>query len=93
MVEGWKVSYTLTIARNGKKVKIIGGVMFEIEIPQNIILKQGHIDFMYIQLDAYKKKATKKPEFTKYVLEIEEEIKLMEAELTTKVTVSGTKQA
>jgi len=65
--------------------------MFEIEIPQNIILKQCHIDFMYVQLDAYKKKAAKKPAFTKYVMEIEEEIKSMEAELAIKVTVSGIK--
>ena len=67
--------------------------MFEIEIPQNIILKQCHIDFMYEQYNAYKNKVAKKPAFTKYVLEIEEEIKSMEAELAIKVTVLGTKQA
>jgi len=67
--------------------------MFEIKIPQNIILKQCHIDFMYEQLDAYKNKAAKKPAFTKYVFEIEEEIKSMEEELSIKVTVLGTKQA
>jgi hypothetical protein len=43
-------------------------------------VKQVHIDFMYEQLEAYKRKAEKKPEFKPYVHEIEKEIELMQEE-------------
>jgi hypothetical protein len=41
---------------------------------------QGHIDFMFEQLEAYKKKATQKPEFMSYVHQIVKEIELMRRE-------------
>jgi hypothetical protein len=44
-------------------------------------VKQGHIDFMFKQLDAYKKKAALHPEFEPYVHEIVKEIELMRREL------------
>jgi len=44
-------------------------------------VRQGHIDFMFSQLEAYKKKAAAKPEFKVYVHEIEKEIELMRREL------------
>lgn len=43
-------------------------------------VKQGHIDFMFKQLDVYKKKAAIKPEFKIYVNEIVKEIELMRRE-------------
>jgi hypothetical protein len=39
-------------------------------------VKQGHIDFMSKQLDAYKRKAALHPEFEPYVHEIVKEITL-----------------
>ena len=44
-------------------------------------VNQGHIDFMFKQLDAYKKKAALHPEFEPYVHEIVKEIELMRREL------------
>jgi len=44
-------------------------------------VKQGHIDFMFSQLAAYKKKAAKRPEFEIYVHELVKEIELMRREL------------
>jgi hypothetical protein len=44
-------------------------------------VKQGHIDFMFKQLDAYKKKAVLHPEFEPYVHEIIQEIETMQREL------------
>jgi len=44
-------------------------------------VKQVHIDFMYEQLDAYKKKAAERPEFKHCVHEIVREIEMMRREL------------
>jgi hypothetical protein len=42
-----------------------------------IIIKKSHIEFMLTQLDAYKIKAAKRPEFKPYVDEIVDDIKSM----------------
>jgi hypothetical protein len=44
-------------------------------------VKQGHLDFMANQLEAYKKKAELRPEFRVYVHEIVKEIELMRREI------------
>jgi hypothetical protein len=46
-----------------------------------IPVKQKHIDFLFKQLDAYKKKAVLHLEFEPYVHEIAREIELMQKEL------------
>jgi Tfp pilus assembly protein PilO len=51
-------------------------------------IKQGHIDFMTVQLDAYRRKAAKRPEFEHYVHEIEKEIEVMRRELGSQAEVT-----
>jgi len=50
-------------------------------------VKEGYIDFLMTQLDAYQKKAVKRPEFNYYVQEIKNEIELIQKEINKQLKI------
>jgi len=65
MVEGWKVSYTLTIARNSKKVKIFWRIIMRIAYE-----KENQTTF-YLQ-NVYKKVKQIEIDFNKKYIKVED---------------------
>jgi len=52
-------------------------------------VKKGYINFLTTQLNAYQKKAAKRPEFNHYVQEIKNEIELIKKEKDTKTEINN----